>query len=135
MGGISILNVIIAAVLIVLIYAFVIVPWKSTSKKASEKGWPIGLGATLIILSYIIISYLLATASFVLGVPEIEGVAGIIVVLIINAIAWFLINFLIGLLPDRIEKKKCKYCSELIIHDAVKCKHCGSNLSDKDSIS
>ncbi|OCA53951.1 hypothetical protein [Photorhabdus namnaonensis] len=132
MGGISVWNVIVAAVIIVLIYAFVIIPWKSTSKKASEKGWQIGLSAALIIMLYIIISYLLATISFVFGVPEIEGIAGIIVILIINAIAWFIINLLIGLLPDRTEKKRCKYCSELIIHDAVKCKHCGSDLSDKD---
>ncbi len=31
------------------------------------------------------------------------------------------------------ETKKCQYCGETILKIAIKCKHCGSNLSESQN--
>ncbi|GKV75517.1 hypothetical protein PEC106568_06910 [Pectobacterium carotovorum subsp. carotovorum] len=124
----SIWNFIVLAIILGFVYFFVFIPCKFSYKKLSEKGWSISQGATGVILVYLLLIYLLFVISQSLGFIGDENVYGIIVVLIINAISWFIINILINFIPNKQEKKKCKYCGEMVLKEAVKCKHCGSDL-------
>ncbi|MEQ9937799.1 hypothetical protein ABRQ07_09265 [Pectobacterium polonicum] len=124
----SIWNFIVLAIILGFIYTFVFIPWKFSYKKLNEKGWAISQGATGVILVYLLLIYFLFVISQSLGFMGDENVYGIIVALVINAISWFVIYTLIKFIPNKQEKKKCKYCGEMVLKEAIKCKHCGSDL-------
>lgn len=124
----SIWNLIVIAVILGVIYAFVFIPWRFSYRKLNAKGWPIALSAIVILLVYLFAFFSLFCISLQFAFLGYDNIYGIIVLLVINSISWFIINILISCVTQRQEKKNCKYCSELILINAIKCKHCGSSL-------